>query len=163
MKLRPIYTVRFNYSKAEGVKLSGKNGIEEQRYYAAEGTCEGEITGTMYGVNHPHRRTDETFQLDMQGVVKTNDSATIILDYQGYGAHRRPAEAKPRPGVEFTMPVVGFARHLCESPKYSWLNDKVCGVAGEVRVPAGLTSETVRPTDLRLVFSVAELVWEPVE
>ncbi|HUI85581.1 MAG TPA: DUF3237 family protein [Nitrososphaerales archaeon] len=163
MKLEPIYKVRFHYPKAEGVKLTGKNGTEEQRFYSVEGTCEGDVEGAVWGMNHPHRRTDETFQLNMQGIVKTEDSATIMLDYQGYGGSKRPVRAKPRPGAGYVLPVVGFARHVSDSPKYSWLNDRVCGLVGEVRIPVGITPETVKATDLSLVFEVAELVWEPVE
>ena len=163
MKLKPVYVARFHYPRAEGVRLTGKNGTEEQRYYTVEGTCEGEITGTLSGVNHPHRRTDGTFQLNMQGVVRTKDSAVIMLDYRGFGGSHRPVDSKPRKGFGNVLPVVGFARHLSESPKYGWLNDRVCGVVGEVRIPEGLSPETVKPTDLSLVFSVAELVWEPVE
>jgi len=162
MRLNPVYKVRFHYPQAESVKLTGKKGTEEQRYYSVEGTCEGKIAGTLWGVNHPHRRTDETYQLNMQGVIKTDDSATIMLDYQGYGGSRRPVDVKPRRGYGIVLPVVGFARHISESPKYSWLNDRVCGVVGEVRIPSGIAHDTVKPTDLSLVFSVAELVWEPV-
>lgn len=166
MRLRPVYVARFTYPKAKGVKLTGKNGIEEERYYSAEGTCEGEIVGNFWGVNHPHRRTDETFLLNMQGVIETNDSATILLDYQGYGRSRARStgpEAVPLAGAAagHRQQVVGFAKHVTENEKYRWLNDTVCAVAGEVRIPAGISPEQVKPTDLKLVFSVAEMVWEP--
>jgi hypothetical protein len=65
--------------------LSGKKGTEEDHFYFAEGVCKGRIQGKFRGSNHPHRRTDETFLMNIQGFIETNDSALIMLDYQGYG------------------------------------------------------------------------------
>jgi hypothetical protein len=169
MKLRPVYTARFSYPKVRIVKLTGKNGTEEERYYVAEGTCEGEVSGRLEGINHPHRRTDETMLLNMQGFVETDDHAVLTVDYQGFGRTMERSQALYRTmglgeeRVKNKMQVVGFARHATESEKYRWLNDTVCAVAGAVTIPAGVAAGQVKPTDLKLVFSVAEMLWEPPE
>ena len=62
-----------------------KKGTEEDHFYFAEGKVEGRISGRFRGSNHPHRRTDETFAMNIQGFIETDDSALIMLDYQGYG------------------------------------------------------------------------------
>jgi hypothetical protein len=61
-----------------------KKGTEEDHFYFA-GKCDGRISGRFRGSNHPHRRTDETFAMTIQGFIETDDSALIMLDYQGYG------------------------------------------------------------------------------
>jgi hypothetical protein len=81
--------------------------------------------------------------MDMQGVIETDDGATITLDYKGYG------RAYPKGRRQ----VVGAAWHLSNHEKYHKLNDAVCAIAGEVRAP---TPE--KPGEL--MFAVSELVWE---
>lgn len=145
MQLRSLYTVRFEYPEGWDVSLTGPGGTEEQHFYIAEGRCEGTISGRFRAGNYPRRRTDKTFAMDMQGVIQTDDGATIMVDYQGYG-RAYPAGRRQ---------VVGAAWHLSESEKYRPLNDSVCVIAGEVR------REPRRSESARLVFDVAELVWEP--
>ncbi len=43
--------------------------------------------------------------------------------------------------------------HLSDDERYRWLNDRVCGAAGEVRETDG---------SFDVVLEVSELVWEPV-
>jgi hypothetical protein len=45
--------------------------------------------------------------------------------------------------------------------KYRWLNDAVCAISGEVRAPIGIPRDHVRQADVKLVFTVDEIVWEP--
>jgi hypothetical protein len=101
------------------------------------------VAGRFRGANHPHRRTDLVYLPDFQGVIETDDGATLMFDFQGYG------RAHPVPNRQ----VVAFARHVSGDERYKWLNDAVCAISGEVR-----------PTDERIeiVLDVAELVWEPL-
>jgi hypothetical protein len=62
--------------------------------------------------------------------------------------------------TKYWRQVVGFARHVTDSEKYRWLNDAVCGISGEVRAPVGVPREHVKQQDVKLVFDVAELIWE---
>lgn len=166
MRLEPLYTMRFSYPDGWGVALSGAKGTEEYDFYFAEGRCEGRVAGTFRGSNHPRRRTDEAYEMDLQGFIETSDSATIMLDYRGYGRSRKrsdelyEASSMASEATTFRRQVVGFARHVTDSPKYDWLNDAVCAIAGEVRVPATVPSELLKQADVKLVFNVAEVVWE---
>jgi len=45
--------------------------------------------------------------------------------------------------------------HASDDPRYVWLNDRVCTVAGEVQPRQGEQGFDV-------VLDVAELVWEPI-
>jgi hypothetical protein len=52
------------------------------------------------------------------------------------------------------------ATHLSENEKYKRLNDSICVIAGEVRRPAPAAAP-VEQKDVKLVFNVSELIWEP--
>jgi hypothetical protein len=146
MDLKPLYVLRFHYPDGWEVSLEGPLGREEQHFYFAEGTCEGAIAGRFRGANHPRRRSDATFRMDLQGFIETHDGALIMLDYQGYG------RAYPIGRRQ----VVGAAWHTSGDERYKWLNDAVCAIAGEVRVPV---KETVEQADVELVLQVSELIW----
>ncbi len=144
MQLKPLYRLRFTYPEEWDVKLTGPNGTESEHFFIAEGRCEGRITGRFRGANHPHRRTDGTYMPNFQGVVETDDGAVIMLDMRGYG-RAYPVGRRQ---------IVGSGTHLSEHESYSWLNDVVCVLTGEVRTqPEG---------GVDLVVDVAELVWEPI-
>jgi len=149
MQLAPFYTVRFRYPKAWDAELSGPGGTEQQNFLFAEGTCTGRLSGRFRGANHPRRRADHSFAMDFQGFIETDDGATVIFDYQGYG------RAYPIGRRQ----VVGAAWHLSDHDRYRWLNDSLCVIAGEVRSPAKPPEEIVQG-ERELVFDVSELVWE---
>ena len=169
MRLDPLYRLRYRYPDGWGVALAGPQGREELDFYPAEGTCTGRIAGRFRGANHPRKRTDGTYAMDLQGVITTDDGATIMIDYQGFGRSRaRSDELYARDGIapavaRFRRQVVGFARHLAEAPQYASLNDSVCAIVGEVRVPPEVPADQLKQADVELVFDVAELVWERVE
>ncbi|MCI4336973.1 MAG: hypothetical protein L3K17_07270 [Thermoplasmata archaeon] len=118
-------------------------GAEAHDFYLAQGCCDGRITGTFHGSNPPRRPTDETYAMDLQGEIETLEQVQIMLDYQGYGRSRArsdelyDAAGVASPATKFRRQVVGFARHVTDSPAYRWLNDAVCAISGEVRVPVG--------------------------
>lgn len=162
MQLKPLYTVRFHYPDGWEVKLRGQAGAEdvateEEHFYFAEGACEGAVTGQFRGANHPHRRIDKAFVMNLQGFIKTEDDALIMTDYKGYGRSAVMTSDKNR-----FRQVVGAAWHVTDNEKYKWLNDVVCVISGEVRVPMDISPERIKQEDVRLVFDVAELIWEPV-
>ena len=144
MKLAPLYRVRFTYPHGWEVKLGGPDSTEGQHFLFAEGTCEGLIRGTFRGANHPRRRTDGTYQPDFQGVIETEDGATIFFDCRGYG-RAYPVGRRQ---------IVASATHLSDHPNYRWLNDSVAVGAGEVR--------SFSDGRVELVIDWSEVVWEPV-
>jgi hypothetical protein len=147
MQLKPLYTVRFHYPDGWQVDLEGPSGKEEHHYYFAEGRCEGAISGKFRAGNHPRRRTDRTFAMDMQGFIEADDGSLIMIDYKGYG-RAYPVGRRQ---------VVGAAWHVTAAKPYAFLNDAVCTIAGEVRVP---DKPEIKQEDVELVFAVAELIWE---
>jgi hypothetical protein len=166
VRLEPLYTLRFLYPDGWGVALSGAKGTEEHDFYFAEGSCEGRVRGKFRGSNHPRRRTDEAYVMDLQGFIETEDAATIMVDYRGFGRSRArsdelyAATSTPSEVTRFRRQVVGFARHVTDSPPYHWLNDSLCAIAGEVRVPPRPPGAPLEQREVQLVFSVSELLWE---
>jgi hypothetical protein len=149
VQLKPLYSVRFRYLEDWGVELVGPAGKQEQLFFLAEGSCTGALTGRYRGANHPGRRTDLSFTMNLQGVIETADGAVVYFDYQGYG-RAYPAGRRQ---------IVGAAWHLSDGEAYKRLNDSICVLAGEVRRPDKPAAE-VKQLDVELVIDVSELVWE---
>jgi hypothetical protein len=145
MQLKPLYRVVFHYTGEWSVPLGGENSAESQNFFIGEGKCEGRISGRFFGANHPHRRSDGTYQPDFQGVIETEDGAIIYFDHRGYG--------RAYPVGRRQIVITGT--HLSDHPNYRWLNDSVCVGAGEVRYHA--------EGNVELVIDWCELVWEPLE
>ncbi len=144
MRLETLYRLTFHYPEGWYVELEGDRGVESEHFFIAEGRCEGRVAGRFRGANHPHRRTDATYVPDFQGVIETDDGATVMVDLRGYG------RAYPVPRRQ----VVGFSRHLANDERYRWLNDVVCAVCGEV--------QERRDDRVEIVLDIAELIWEPL-
>ena len=142
MKLEPLYRIRFTYPEGWAVDVPGG----EQHLYLAEGLCEGSITGRLRGANFPRRRPDGTFRPDFRAAIETDDGATIMLEWHGYG-RAYPVGRRQ---------IVGAIFHLSDDERYSRLNDVVCVSVGEVRASPDPEHET------ELVADIAELIWEPI-
>jgi hypothetical protein len=141
MRLEPLYRIRFRYPEKWGIDLGGN---WEQYFLIAEGRCEGTVNGRFRGANYPQGRSG-TFRPDFRAVIETDDDATIMFEWHGYG------RAYPVGRRE----IVGAIFHLCDDDRYRRLNDVVCACVGEVRGEDG-------PGPVDLVVDVAELVWEPI-
>ena len=137
MRLEPLYRMEFTYPHGWSVAL-GDDGTEGQHLYLAEGHCEGDVSGSLRGVNHPRRRGDGTFCPDFHGAILTDDDATVLFDCGGFG----------RSYPQGARQIVCWLTHVSEDPRYRWLNDVVCVGTGEVRPE-------------QLFIDVAQLIWEP--
>jgi hypothetical protein len=137
MLLEPLYRMEFDYPQAWSVTLAA-GGSEGQHLFFAEGRCDGRLSGSMRGANHPQRRGDATYCPDFDGVIVTDDGATVLFHCGGYG----------RAYPEGARQIVCWLTHLSDDPRYCWLNDVVCVGTGEVRAEG-------------LLIDVAELIWEP--
>jgi hypothetical protein len=73
-----------------------------------------------------------------------------MVDFKGYG-RAYPVGRRQ---------VVGAVWHMSDHEKYRRLNDCICVLAGEVRVPTDIPVEQLKQADVELVFDVSELVWE---
>ena len=137
MRLEPLYRMEFTYPHGWSVALA-EGGTEGQHLFLAEGRCDGRLSGSMRGANHPRRRGDGTYCPDFDGVIVTDDGATVLFHCGGYG----------RAYPEGARQIVCWLTHLSDDPGHRWLNDVVCVGTGEVRPE-------------HLFIDVAELIWEP--
>lgn len=145
MRLEQLYRIRFTYPESWMVELEGG---WEQHLFVAEGRCEGSIRGRFRGVNFPYRRTTAgPFRPDFRAVIETDDGATVMFEWHGYGRAYPPRRRQ----------IVGSVFHLSDDDRYRRLNDVVCVCVGEVRAPVDPSQDS---SDL--VIDVAELVWEPI-
>ncbi|HLN50489.1 MAG TPA: DUF3237 family protein [Thermoplasmata archaeon] len=162
MQLKPLYRLRFEYSRDWEVEVKGEQGSEQQLFLLAEGTVEGRIRGRFSGANYPRRRTDRTAVTDFRGAIETEDGAVIVVEYHGYGLAHTPAHDQVA-GPDRRQ-WVATATHLSDHKEYQWLNDVVCVGTGEVAARAGGTTPPgiglSAPSQATLTLDVAELVWE---
>lgn len=144
MRLSPLYRCTFAPTERWSVKLDGAGGTERQGFLLVEGRAEGRLSGRLRGANSPRQRTDSVQTPDFHGVIETDDGATVYLAWHGYGL--APAGGPSR--------LLGSITHLSADPGYTWLNQAVCVLTGEVR-----------PQDagqFDVVLEVSELIWEPM-
>jgi len=144
IQMKPLYRMRMKYTRAWSVQLGGPGVSESQHFFLGEGRCEGRITGTFHAANHPLRRTDGTFIPDVQGVIETDDGATIYFDHRGYG----------RAYPEGRRQVVAVGTHLSSDDRYRWLNDSVAAAVGEVR--------SLEADEVEIVLDWSEVTWGPM-
>ena len=148
MRLEPLYVLRYIYPDGWAVTVGDEGSAEEQHFYFAEGRCEGRVSGSFRAANHPRRRSDGPYVMNMQGFIQTDDGAVIMTDFQGYG-RAYPAGRRQ---------VVGAVRHVTDDPRYMWLNDGIGVISGEVRAPDH--PQPIEQREVQLVFEVGELIWE---
>ena len=145
MRLEPLYRCTFAPTESWHVELAGGGGTEGQGFLLVEGRAEGRLTGRLRAANYPRQRADGTLTPEFHGALETDDGATIVFAWRGYGV---AAEAGPRR-------LIGSITHLSDDGRYRWLNEVICVLAGEVRPGAGGAFD--------VVLDVSELVWEPIE
>jgi hypothetical protein len=145
VRLEPLYRVTFWTPESWSVRLDGENGSEGQSFLIAEGRSTGRLSARYRAANFPRHRTDGTVTPDFRGVLETDDGATILFEWSGFA----------RSGADGVHELVGRMTHVTDDARYSWLNDRQCAVAGEVRPKADGSGFDV-------VIEVAEIVWEPL-
>jgi hypothetical protein len=145
MRLEPLYRLRFTYPESWGVALEGG---WRQLFLLAEGRADGWISGRFRGANFPYRHGPTgPFRPDFRAAIETDDGATVLFEWHGYGRAYPPGRRQ----------VVGAVFHQSDREPYSRLNDCICVCVGEVRRPAD--PDQPEPD---LVIDVAELIWEPI-
>lgn len=91
--------------------------------------------------------SDKSFAMKLQGFIKTDDGAMIMTDFRGYGRSVQRSQflyaASLGEKTRRRRQVIGAAWHVTDCQKYSWLNDSICAIAGEVRAPIDIPPEKV--------------------
>jgi hypothetical protein len=144
VRLEPLYRCTFAPTERWSVKLDGAGGSERQGFLLVEGRADGRLSGRLRAANSPRQRTDGTQTPNFRGVIETDDGPTVYFAWHGYG--RAPGDGPSQ--------LLGSITHLSDDARYSWLNQAVCILTGEVR-PQGADHFDV-------ILEVAELVWEPM-
>lgn len=123
IKTAHLYRMRMKYTRGWSVELGAPEMSESQHFFLGEGRCDGRIAGNFHLANHPMQRTDGTFLPNVQGVIETDDGATIYFDHRGYG-RTYPAGKRQ---------VISIGTHISSDSRYNWLNDSIAVGTGEVR------------------------------
>ena len=144
MRLEPLYRATFATTESWDVELHGEGGVEGQGFLIVEGRSEGRVSGRLRATNYPHHRTDGTVTPDFRGVLETDDGATVLFTWHGYG----------RAGDGGVRQLVGSITHLTDDEPHLWLNTALGVLTGEVRRREG--------GGFDVVVEVAELIWEPL-
>jgi hypothetical protein len=152
VKLEPLYRLRFSYPEGWGAKIAGPHGSEGHYLFIADGTAEGRLQGRIRLVNHPRSRVDGCALPDIQGVIETEDGATVLLDLRGFA----------RPYPEGRRQIVVSGHHTTDAEQYAWLNDVVCTGTGEIRPRTGGGPREVVGHQVDFVIDIAELIWDGV-
>lgn len=140
MNLRELCEFRLWYSTP--FYLVRPFGTEEGiGWGAGEGRVSGRISGSVQWVNHPRRRSDAAMLPDADGLIQTDDGATVMFGLQG----RTPTQGEDA-GKQLLR--VTFA---AEDERYLWLNLTFAACEGVV----DLSSEPYA-----MVARVYELVHE---
>ena len=143
MRLEPLYRCTFAPTESWHVELAGGGGTEGQGFLLVEGRVRGRLAGRLRAANYPRQRTDGTLTPDFRGVLETDDGATVVFEWRGFGV-----------AAEGSRRLLGSITHLSHDDRYHWLNDVMCVLAGEVQPGAGGAFD--------VVLDVSELVWEPL-
>ena len=144
MRLESLYSARFSTPDRWSVQLDGAHGIESQSLLFAQGSCEGQVTGSLRAANFPRLRTDDTLTPDFRGVIETNDGAAILFTCRGY-VHTAPDGIRQ---------LVGAMTHISDHERYRWLNNVICAVTGVVEARANGHGTEV-------ALEISQLIWEP--
>lgn len=139
-ELQPLYRLRFAYARAWSAHLGGTRDGAGTAYSVAHGRCEGHLNGEFAGENRPMHGTDGTTIPDFDGVIATEDGATIAIELAAY---------RHTYLVDRRRMLVAVA-HTTEDARYARLNDVACIGVGEV---------TMKPTGrIEITLDVAEAV-----
>ena len=145
MRLDPFYRVTFTTPESWSVTREGMSGNEGRSFLIAEGRASGRLSARYRAANFPRRRVDGALEPEFRGVLETDDGATILFHWEGLATLTDSGMRQ----------LLGIAQHTSDDERYRWLNDRVCGVEGEVRPRSDGSGFDV-------VLQVSEMVWEGV-
>ncbi|HEX5379130.1 MAG TPA: DUF3237 family protein [Phenylobacterium sp.] len=89
--------------------------------FSFEGRATGRIARRLYGVDHYHMRADGCGELNIRGVLETEDGHRIALSADGV--------TTPRAG-EAVMDLFENVRLTTAAPEYAWVNARQIWAVG---------------------------------
>ena len=152
MQLEDLYRVTFTTPESWTVTRPGVDGAaaaadraEGQSFLIAEGRAEGRLSARYRAANYPRRRADGSLEPSFRGVLETDDGATILFQWDGLAA-MTPSGMRA---------LLGTMQHVTDDERYTWLNDRVCAIEGEVRPRS-------EGDGFDVVLRVQLMTWEPI-
>jgi len=145
MQLEPLYRVTFTTPESWTVTRPGGEGAEGQSFLIAEGRATGRLSARYRAANYPLRRADGALEPSFRGVLDTDDGATILFHWEGL-ASMTPSGMRT---------LLGTIQHVTDHERYTWLNDRICAIEGEVGPRA-------EGDGFDVVLNVALMTWEPI-
>jgi len=153
MQLEDLYRVTFTTPESwtvtrpggDGAAKGAAKGAEGQSFLIAEGRAEGRLSARYRAANYPRRRADGALEPSFRGVLEADDGATILFHWDGL-ATMTPSGMRQ---------LLGTIQHVTDDDRYTWLNDRVCALEGEVRPRA-------EGDGFNVVLRVHLMMWEPI-
>jgi hypothetical protein len=148
MQLEDLYRVTFTTPESWTVTRPGADGAagtDGQSFRIAEGRTGGRLSARYRAANYPRRRADGALEPSFRGVLETDDGATILFHWDGL-ASMTPSGMRA---------LLGTIQHVTDDDRYTWLNDRVCAIEGEVRPRA-------EGDGFDVVLRVQLMTWEPI-
>jgi len=149
MQLEDLYRVTFTTPESWTVTRAGVDGAakgaEGQSFLIAEGRAEGRLSARYRAANYPRRRADGALEPSFRGVLEIDDGATVLFHWDGL-ATMTPSGMRQ---------LLGTIQHVTDDDRYTWLNDRVCALEGEVRPRA-------EGDGFNVVLRVHLMMWEPI-
>jgi hypothetical protein len=148
MQLEDLYRVTFTTPESWTVTRPGADGAagtDGQSFLIAEGRTGGRLSARYRAANYPRRRADGALEPSFRGVLETDDGATILFHWDGL-ASMTPSGMRA---------LLGTIQHVTDDDRYTWLNDRVCAIEGEVRPRA-------EGDGFDVILRVQLMTWEPI-
>jgi hypothetical protein len=145
MQLEDLYRVTFTTPESWTVTRPGGDGAEGQSFLIAEGRATGRLSARYRAANYPRRRADGSLEPSFRGVLETDDGATVLFHWEGLAA-MTPSGMRA---------LLGTVQHVTDDARYTWLNDRVCALEGEVRPRA-------EGDGFDVVLRISLMTWEPI-
>ena len=88
MRLEPLYRCTFAPTESWQRGVAAEAGSRHRGSSSSRAAPQGRLAARLRAANYPRQRTDGTLTPDFRGVLETDDGATIVFAWHGYG---RPA------------------------------------------------------------------------
>jgi hypothetical protein len=145
MQLEDLYRVTFTTPESWTVTRPGGDGAEGQSFLIAEGRATGRLSARYRAANYPRRRADGALEPSFRGVLETDDGATVLFHWEGLAA-MTPSGMRA---------LLGTVQHVTDDTRYTWLNERVCALEGEVR-------PRTDGAGFDVVLRISLMTWEPI-
>lgn len=130
MRLDYLCDMRISLDESQAL-AKPYHGEEGALFVLGGGTVTGErLRGVARCANHAHRRNDGAMLPDIDGVITTDDGASIVFRMHGLTTWQPTPQGPQGDQVSW----ISFAT---DAERYRWLNDARCVLEGAVQLVPG--------------------------